>query len=137
MLKLTLVTPIKKMEVDLPVDEVFVPAHRGELNILAGHAPLVTSLSTGVLRYREPGATELKTAAISWGYCEVFADNINILAETAEFPEEIDIARAEAARKKAEEAVVSEQADPWTFEKYHLKRDRAQTRIEVAKDKKQ
>ncbi len=133
MLKLTLVTPLKKLAVDLAVDEVFVPGFRGELNILDGHSPLVTTLSTGVLRYKEAGSSEFKTAAVSWGYLEVHNNTITILAETAEFPEEIDIARAEEALKKAEQALLSEEATPFTFEKYHLKVDRAATRLSLAK----
>lgn len=136
MLKLTLVTPVKRLAVDLPVAEVFVPGFRGELNILPGHAPLVTNLNTGVLKYREEGATELKTAAISWGYCEVYADQVSVLAETAEYPEEIDIERAQFALRKAQEAVVTPQEDFDVFTKYHLKLERAATRIEVAKLKK-
>jgi F-type H+-transporting ATPase subunit epsilon len=133
MLKLTLVTPLKKMTVDLPVEEIFVPGFRGELNILEGHSPLVTTLSTGVLRYREAGSHEQKLAAVSWGYLEVYNNSVTILAETAEFPEEIDIARAEEALKKAEQALVAEEASPFTFEKYHSKLDRAQARLSLAK----
>ncbi len=133
MLKLTLVTPMKKLTVDLAVDEIYVPGFRGELNILEGHSPLVTTLSTGVLRYRESGSNEYKSAALSWGYLEVFNNSVTILAETAEFPEEIDITRAEEALKKAEQALMSEDSNPFTFEKYHLKIDRAATRLSLAK----
>lgn len=133
MLKLTLVTPMKKLTVDLAVDEIYVPGYRGELNILEGHSPLVTTLSTGVLRYRESGSAEYKSAALSWGYLEVFNNSVTILAETAEFPEEIDIARAEEALKKAEQALMSDDSNPFTFEKYHLKIDRAATRLALAK----
>lgn len=133
MLKLTLVTPLKKLAVDLAVQEVFVPGYRGELNILEGHSPLVTTLSTGVLRYREAGSNEVKSAAVSWGYLEVYNNSITVLAETAEFPEEIDIARAEAALKKAEQAMLAEDASPFSFEKYHLKADRAAARLALAK----
>ena len=136
MLKLTLVTPVKRLAVDLAVDEVFVPGYRGELNILAGHSPLVTTLSTGVLRYREAGESEFKSAAISWGYCEVYADAVNILAETAEFPEEIDIERAAAAQKKSIESMLTPTDEAFVFEKYYQKIERAAVRLEVAKQAK-
>ncbi len=102
-LMLTLVTPEKKLLTDVEVEEVFVPGFRGELNILPGHAPLMTTLSTGVMRYRLKGSTELKSVVVSWGYCEVNPNGVLILAETAERAEEIDQDRALAAWKLANE----------------------------------
>jgi F-type H+-transporting ATPase subunit epsilon len=135
MLKLNLVTPQKKLVTDLAVDEVFVPANRGELNILSGHAALVTTLSTGVLRYRPQGSTHLIHAAISWGYCEVFNDEVTVLAETAETPEEIDTDRAQDALRRAKEALAAREASPDEIEKFQNKVDRSITRLEVAKSK--
>lgn len=101
MFVLNLVTPEKKLVTDLEIDEVIVPGFRGQLDILPGHAPLMTTLSTGVLKYRAKGTAELKTAVVSWGYCEVHPEGVIILAEVAESLEEIDRARAEANLKKA------------------------------------
>lgn len=95
MFTLTLVTPQKKLLTDVEVDEVIVPAYRGQLNILPGHAPLMTTLTAGRLKVRYKGETQFKSAAISWGYCEVSPKGINVLADTAEWPEEIDKKRAE------------------------------------------
>src|SRR5688572_3427338 len=97
--KLTLVTPEKKLLSDVEIEEVFVPGFRGVLNILPGHAPLVTTLETGILRYRLKGQTELKPVAVSWGYCEVSPRGVTVMAETAERPDEIDEERALAAWK--------------------------------------
>jgi F-type H+-transporting ATPase subunit epsilon len=105
MLKLNLVTPIKKLVTELEVDEVFVPAYKGELNILPGHAALVTTLSTGIMKYRAKGSSRLVHAAISWGYCEVFNDVVTVLAETAETADEIDMGRAEDALRRANQAL--------------------------------
>ena len=52
MFTLNLVTPEKKLVTDLEVEEVIVPGFKGQLDILPGHAPLMTTLGTGVLRYR-------------------------------------------------------------------------------------
>jgi F-type H+-transporting ATPase subunit epsilon len=135
MLKLNLVTPQKKLVTDFEVDEVFVPAYRGELNILPGHAALVTTLSTGILRYRPKGASSLKHAAISWGYCEVYNDEVTILAETAETPEEIDLDRARTALDRANQGLTAREATPEEIEKLQNKLDRSVTRLEVAKSK--
>ena len=135
MLRLTLVTPVKKLTTELPVEEVLVPGDRGELDILAGHAPLVTTLKTGVLKYREAGSTEYKVAAISWGYCEVFADHVSVLAETAELPAEIDAERAKAALAKAEEKLSAFADDSYDLNKYSAKLERAYVRLTIAENK--
>lgn len=134
MLKLNLVTPMKKLVTDLEIDEVFVPAYKGELNILPGHAALVTTLSTGILKYRPKGSSTLIHAAISWGYCEVFNDEVTVLAETAETADEIDMDRAQDAYKRATQMLAGKDA-PENVEKFQNKIDRSITRIEVAKSK--
>jgi len=102
MFTLTLVTPTKKIVEDAELKEVYVPAFRGELEILPGHAPLVTTLHAGVLKYKLAAGGELKSYAISWGYCEVTAaGQVTVLAETAEAPEEIDVTKAQASRDEA------------------------------------
>ena len=101
MFTLTLVTPQKKLLTDVEIEEVVIPANRGQLNILPGHVPLMTTLTAGVLRVREKGATKFKSAAISWGYCEVTPHGVNVLADTAEWPEEIDKERVDAQIKIA------------------------------------
>lgn len=94
MLKLTLVTPQKKLLADVEVEEIIVPAEKGELNILPGHAPLMTTLRAGVFKLRMKGQSDFKAAAISWGYCEVSPSGVSVLADTAEWPEEINKDRA-------------------------------------------
>lgn len=132
-LKLTLVTPDKKLLSEAIVDEIFVPGFRGELNILPGHAPLMTTLSTGVVRYRLAGSQELKPVVVSWGYCEVNPDGVVVLAETAERPEEIDEERALAAWKLSAEKLSSLDTDAETRIKYQRKQKRADIRRIAAK----
>ena len=131
MFTLTLVTPQKKLVTDLEIDEIFVPAYKGELNILPGHAPLLTTLETGVLRYRTKESNKLKKVAISWGYCEVFPHGVNILAETAEQPKDIDIDRVKVAQKKSEELLVEGQLNMDEIEKFQRKYIRSLVRSEV------
>lgn len=133
MFKLTLVTPEKKLLEDKDVEEVFVPAHRGELNILPGHASLMTTLSTGILKYKLKDSDQLNYASISWGYCEVFPGGVNVLAETAEIPDEIDIERVLAAKKKSEELLTSGDMDMIEIEKFQRKYQRSLVREETKK----
>lgn len=135
MFRLTLVTPVKKLTTELPIEEVLVPGFQGELDILPGHAPLVTTLKTGVLRYREQGSTEYKKIAVSWGYLEVFGDHVSVLAETAELPEEIDYERVRATFARAHEKLVVTgelHEDEYNLNKWANKIERAYTRASVA-----
>lgn len=91
MFKLNLVTPEKKLVAGQELEEITLPAFVGELNILPGHAPLMTTLEPGILKYRLKGNQESVKAAISWGYCQVSTEGVNVLAETAVMADEIDI----------------------------------------------
>lgn len=132
MLKLTVVTPEKKLVTDAEIDDVLVPAFAGELNILPGHAPLMTTLSTGVVQFKRKGSAVTERVAVSWGYLEVANDVINILAETAEATSEIDLTRAEDAFKKSEKALSGDVGGD-EMEKFRLKRERALVRIAAAR----
>lgn len=89
-------------------EHLVITAIDGLLGILAGHEPLVTSLPTGELKYMVDG--EWKHAAISEGFIQVMPDRAVILADSCELPEEIDIKRAEEARKRAEEMLRQKQS---------------------------
>ncbi|HEY63751.1 MAG TPA: F0F1 ATP synthase subunit epsilon [Caldilineae bacterium] len=84
------------------VNMVIAPGIEGELGILPKHAPLVTPLTYGELVIRKEGEEDV-LIAIGGGFMEVRGDQVTILADVAERAEEIDIARAEAARRRAEE----------------------------------
>ncbi len=86
-------------------DIVVAPGVEGELGILPHHAPLLTTLRPGVLRVRSGGREEL--IAVSGGVLEVRPDIITVLADAAERAEEIDISRAQEARRHAEETMRS------------------------------
>jgi F-type H+-transporting ATPase subunit epsilon len=83
------------------VDAVIAPGMEGQLGILPHHAPLMTTLQSGELVIRKGGQEE--SLAISGGFLEVRPDHVIVLADQAERADEIDVARAEAARKRAEE----------------------------------
>jgi F-type H+-transporting ATPase subunit epsilon len=131
MFVLNLVTPEKKLVVDLEIEEVIVPAFRGQLDILPGHAPLMTTLTSGILKYRSKGASKFDTVVVHWGYCEVHPAGVIILAETAESLEELDRSRAEQARQKAVQALVDPLLEADQIEMFQRKLARAQARLEA------
>lgn len=85
------------------VDIVILPGAGGELGVLPHHAPVLTTLKYGAVRVRRAGKEEI--FAISGGIAEVQPDIVTVLADAAENVEEIDIARAEEARRRAQEAL--------------------------------
>jgi F-type H+-transporting ATPase subunit epsilon len=99
-LKIDVVTA-ERVVYSAEVDTVIAPGMEGQLGILPHHAPLMTTLRAGELVIRKGGQEE--SLAISGGFLEVRPDRIIVLADQAERAEEIDVARAEAARKRAEE----------------------------------
>ena len=129
MFKLNLVTPEKRILTDTEIDEVIVPGYRGQLDILPGHAPLITTLSTGVLKYRLKGSSELVAVVVSWGYCEVHPEGVTVLAETAESLAEIDKQRAETAMKAAQTKLMEPILEPDQIVTMQRKLARAQTRL--------
>lgn len=130
---LNLVTPEKKLATELEVEEVVVPGLRGQLTLLPGHTPLVTTLEVGLVRYRVKGESVPKTVVVSWGYCEVNPHGVNVLAETAESVEEIDRERAEKALAEAQKRLTEPNLEPNQVEKYRRKIQRALARIESLK----
>ena len=98
---LEVVTP-ERVAYSGQVASLQAPGSEGSFGVLAGHIPLLTSLQIGRLRFVEEGGSEVQMA-ISGGFVEVGREQVAVLAETAERVEEIDVARAEAARQRAEE----------------------------------
>jgi F-type H+-transporting ATPase subunit epsilon len=98
-LTLELATPTR-LVVTAEVDEVVVPGSLGYFGVLPGHAPLLATLGIGELTYRV-GRDEYHVA-VSCGFAEVRNDKVIVLADVAETPADIDRARAERARERAE-----------------------------------
>ena len=99
-LAVEIVTP-SRILVQEQVDELNVPGEEGYLGILPGHTALLTNLGQGELMYRR--GEQRRYLAIFGGYMEVHDDHVTVLADIAERAEEIDRARAEAARDRAEQ----------------------------------
>lgn len=92
-----------KMVFEDDVDIVVLPGSAGEMGILPHHAPLLTTLKYGVIKVRKSGVEEVFTVA--GGVAEIQPDIVTVLADAAENVAEIDIDRAEAARKRAQDAL--------------------------------
>ena len=105
-IELSVVTPERQLARESVV-EVTIPGPEGALGILPGHAPLMTELGIGELTYRTATSTLPISLAVIRGFAEVLPDRVTLLAETAERAEEIDLARAEAAKARAEHRLAS------------------------------
>ena len=99
-IRLDIVTAERQVYSD-EVDVIVAPGIDGEMAILPHHAPLMTTLQPGELRVRQGG--EEFSLAVTGGFLEVRPDRVTVLADAAERAEEIDIARAEEAKRRAEE----------------------------------
>jgi F-type H+-transporting ATPase subunit epsilon len=99
-LTLEIVTPDRSL-IREEVDEVVVPGTEGELGILPGHTPLLSTLKIGELWYRR--GQDKHYLAIAFGFVEVLPDRVTVLADVGERAQEIDVQRAERARERAEQ----------------------------------
>lgn len=97
---LEIVTPEQILFKD-EVQFLVAPSVEGELGVLKNHAPLISALKIGVLRYKDSRG-ELKKMALSGGFVEVIDNVARVLAETAENGDKIDVLRAKASRERAE-----------------------------------
>ena len=127
-LKVSIVTPDGPVY-DSEVEMVSTKAETGELGILPGHIPLVAPLQIGAVRLKKGNSTEF--VAVSGGFLEVRPEEVTILAQSAEKAESIDVARAQAAKKRAEQLLESKRDDV-DFKRAELALQRAVNRIEVS-----
>lgn len=127
-LHLEIVTQERRLFSD-NVDMVVAPGSEGELGILPHHAPLLTTLKEGELRVKKGGNEEYFT--IGGGFMEVQPDHVIVLADVAEQANEIDIARAEEARRRAEQMLKDRPAGTDIQQAIAALR-RAQIRVTVA-----
>jgi F-type H+-transporting ATPase subunit epsilon len=111
------------------VDEVQIPGADGYLGILPGHTPLLTTLEVGTLWYRQ--GSEKHYLVIAFGFAEVQPDRVTILAQIAEKADEIDLGRAESAKKRAEERLSKPTTD-MDFERARIAMLKALVRLQVA-----
>lgn len=128
-LTLELATPTR-MVVAEAVDEVVIPGSQGYFGVLPGHAPLLATLGIGELTYRN--GREERHVAVAGGFAEVRNDKVIVLADAAELPGEIDRARAERARDRAEQRLSGRSQDEIDYTRAATALARALIRLQVA-----
>ena len=127
-LTLEIVTPDRKVVAE-QVDEVEIPGAEGYFGVLPGHTPLLATLQVGELWYRK--GNEKVFLSIAFGFAEVLPDRVTILAQIAEKADEIDVARAEAAKRRAEERV-SKLLPDMDYERARIALMKSLIRLQVA-----
>lgn len=129
-MKLSILTPDKKLIQDVETNDVFLPGAAGIMEILEGHADMIAQLETGIVKWKEDG--KWHAGALSRGFVEIENQNVNVLAEVAELSDGIDVERAKAALDKAKQKLESAGLGDDEFQKYELKLKRAMNRISAS-----
>ena len=127
-LELQIVTPDRNI-VHEQVDEVEIPGVGGYFGVLPGHAPLLAALTAGELWFRK--GQEKTYLSVAFGFAEVLPERVTVLAKLAERAEDIDVARAEAARKRAEDRLAHPESDI-DFKRNAVALAKSLTRIQVS-----
>jgi F-type H+-transporting ATPase subunit epsilon len=126
---LEIVTP-ERLAYSDSVDAVVLPGSEGELGVLPHHAPLVSMLGVGELRIRKSGVEE--SFAIAGGFLQVRPDKVVVMAETADLASEIDLEKAQEARREAEKALEGAPTDAVDLAAARAQLQGALLRIRVA-----
>ena len=128
-LQLEIVTP-ERLAYSETVDAVVLPGGDGELGVLPHHAPLLSTLGVGELRIRRGNDEEF--FAIAGGFLQVRPDKVVVMAETADMASEIDLEKAQEARREAEQALAEGFEEPADLARARASLQRALLRIRVA-----
>ena len=128
-IRLRVVTP-SRMLLDEEVDEVTAPGELGEFGVLPNHIAFLTTLVPGELSYKQ-GASKT-TLAVSGGYAEVLDNVMTVLAPAAEFAGEIDAARAQRAKERAEKMMAELSLEEKDWEMAEAALQRALARLQIA-----
>ena len=129
-ISLEFVTP-ERLIVHDNVDEVELPGLEGYLGVLPGHAPLLTTLKPGEMWYRK--GAEKRYAFVGGGFAEIVGDRVSILARVAEKAEDIDTARADAAKRRAEDRLAKSGTAAMDAERARTALVRANARLQVSR----
>lgn len=130
-MRLEFVTP-ERLIAHEDVDEIQLPGEEGSLGVLPGHTPMLVGLKVGEMWYRK--GAETRFAFVGFGFAEILPDRVTILARIAEKADDIDLQRAEAAKRRAEErlAEVAKGGNQMDYERARLALLRAITRLQVS-----
>ena len=128
--RLEVVTPARSLVSEM-VDEITAPGVEGEFGVLAGHTPFLTELGYGLLVYRT--VNQMHVIGVRKGFAEVTREKVTVLAEEADFPKEIDIAKAEAELAEAEKSIRELSSESKEYIEAKGKIDRALNQIHLVK----
>ena len=131
MFKLDFLTPESVIVLDQELVEITLPAFKGELNILPGHAPLTTTLQPGILSYKLVNG-ESKRFAISWGYCQVSEKGVSVLAETVTTAQEIVTSKVQESLRLVENKLTAEMLDDVDWKQTQLEIARLRAELDLA-----
>jgi len=130
-LMLEVVTPDKSVVSD-EAQIVVAPGEYGEFGVLPGHTTFLTTLKTGMLRYNDEGGNE-RLVFVNGGFAEVMLNKVTVLAESAERRKDIDVERARAAVKRAEQRLgEASRKEDIDFRRAHVALQRAIARLKIA-----
>lgn len=132
MLKLEIVTPERKV-VDESVDSVAIPTTNGEITILQNHAPIISTLKSGILTFAVSGRTE--KLVVSGGFVEAAQNRVSVLADVAETRDEINIEEARIEQSESEKLLAKWGGSEEEFEAELDKLERAQARQRLVSNK--
>ncbi len=131
MFKLKLLTPSGAVVKDFACSELIIPTVRGEINVLPNHTHILTELGTGILTAKGPSGS--RNFLVTHGLCKVLKDEVSILAITSESAENIDVERAKAAKKRAQEKLSGKDSlTDLELIKQQGKLERAEARLRAA-----
>jgi F-type H+-transporting ATPase subunit epsilon len=130
-LSLEVVTPDKSVVSD-EAQIVVAPGAYGEFGVLPGHTTFLTTLKVGVIRYKDQGGNE-RIVFVNGGFAEVMLDTVTVLAESAERRKDIDVERAKAAMKRAEQRLAeASKREDIDFRRAQAALHRAIARMKIA-----
>jgi F-type H+-transporting ATPase subunit epsilon len=131
MLKLSILSPERRLVEGATVSEVTLKGSEGDIQILPGHAPMVGTLDIGAFVYRSTDGS-VTVGVIAGGFFEVHDDRLTVLAEAVELKNEIDVEGARKAQKEAEDALREANIDEHNFKLYQARLEQSLVQQHVA-----
>src|SRR3989344_2830345 len=131
-LSLTIVTPTGNVVKDLSIDDITLPAADGEVTILPGHIPYLTTLGVGVIRTDSVKEGEIDFF-VDYGFVEVRNDKVSVFAESLEPASDIDLEKAEKYKAEVDQTMINKVIGELEYAKYLKNIEVAHKRLELAK----
>jgi len=132
-IRLEVVTPERQV-VNEEAQIVMAPGSEGEFGVLIGHTPFMTSLKTGILRYRDSSGTE-RLIFVSGGFAEALPNKVTVLAESAERRRDIDVERARSALERAQKRLAAAKEREIDYVRARAALERALHRIRLVESR--